>query len=308
MIITVSLNPAIDKTAELDALYPGQLNRLRNVLIDIGGKGVNVSKTISALGGTSVATGFVGGMPGEDIVRSLELMGIEADFVRVSGITRTNLKILDRGTRLTELNEPGVSVSPDEITTLTDKLYTLVKSGVIFVLSGSLAQGMDDEFYARLIRVIHNGGGLAYLDADGEAFKAAIEEKPDLIKPNVHELTEYFGISRKCDIRELKELCLKIKDKGINKIVLSLSADGAIFVNKSVVFAPALEVIAHSSVGAGDSMMGALAYATEQGMTWDKSAALAMATAAGAVTTVGTKPPDRQVVDELLKKIRMKSV
>jgi 1-phosphofructokinase len=306
MIITVSLNPAIDKTAELDALCTGQLNRLRNVLTDIGGKGINASKTISALGGTSIATGFAGGVTGEDIVHSLELMGITADFVRVNGITRTNLKILDQGIRLTELNEPGVSVSPEEIAVLTDKLHALAKPGAIFVLSGSLAQGMDVDFYARLIRVIHNEGGLAYLDADGEAFKAAIEEKPDLIKPNAHELTEYFGINRKCDLRELKDLCQRIKDKGINKIVLSLGANGAIFVNKNIAFAPALQVAAHSSVGAGDSMMGALAYASEQSMTWEESAALAMATAAGAVTTIGTKAPDRQLVDEFLKKIHLK--
>jgi 1-phosphofructokinase len=307
VIVTVTVNPAIDKTAELDTLNPGELNRLRNVVTDVGGKGVNVSKTIAALGGASTATGFVGGAPGDEIVKTLESSAIAVDFLRVAGVTRTNLKVIDRGARLTELNEPGISVTADEVDALTERISALAANpGAIFVLSGSLARGMDTGYYAKLIHAIHKNGALAYLDADGESFRAALEEKPDLVKPNLHELAEYFGIGGRVDLREAEELCLRLKEKGVGKIVLSLGAGGAMFVEEDTLYAPALNVDVRSTVGAGDSMMGALAYASETGLRREEAASLAMAVSAGAVTTIGTKPPERRLVDELLKKVSLK--
>lgn len=306
MIITVTLNPALDKTAELDNLRPGELNRLRNVVTDAGGKGVNVSKMIAALGGASVATGFAGGGSGEEIVKTLRQMGIRNDFVEVGSTARTNLKILDQGgARLTELNEPGVTVTGQETKSLLEKLEGYAKPDSIFVLSGSLCQGVEAEFYARLIRMIHNNGGAAYLDADGEAFRAALEEKPDFIKPNRRELMEYFRVDGEPDLPELKELCMRLAGKGVPKIALSMGKDGAIFVReKDALYAPGLPVKAHSAVGAGDSMMGAIAYAANAKMPWKQAAALALAASAGAVATIGTKPPDKQMVEHLLGQVR----
>jgi 1-phosphofructokinase len=235
-------------------------------------------------------------------------MGIKTDFLRVSGTTRTNLKILDRGSRLTELNEPGLQVIPEEIRAMTEKIKNLTHHGVVFILSGSLPNGIDANYYAELIYVIHKNGGLAYLDADGEAFKAAIEEKPDLVKPNSHELTEYFGVENTLNFHGLEDLCLQVRKKGIGKVVLSLGSKGAMFVNTTTMVAPALKVKAHSSVGAGDSMMAALAYGAEKGLGWDETSALAMAVSAGAVTTTGTKPPDRTLVDTLLKQVCLKTL
>jgi 1-phosphofructokinase len=320
MIVTVTLNPAIDKTAELDDLSPGELNRLRSVVTDVGGKGVNVSKTVAALGETSVAIGFAGGAPGDEIVRFLERGGIKADFVKVEGTTRTNLKVLDRGTRLTELNEPGVTVTPRELSALVEKFSVYAGPSAVFVLSGSLPGGVDAEFYARAIRTVHSAGALAFLDADGEAFKAAVEEAPDLIKPNRHELAEYFnkfgklGKNENLGLRELEELCLKMRAKGVKKIALSMGADGAMFVNgkneknENSLYAPSVPVEVRSSVGAGDSMMAALAFAAERRMSWEDAAALSVAVSAGAVTTVGTKPPERKLVDELLKQVQLKPI
>ncbi|MDR1538899.1 MAG: 1-phosphofructokinase family hexose kinase [Clostridiales bacterium] len=311
MIITVTLNPALDKTAELGELKPGELNRLKNVITDVGGKGVNVSKMIAALGGRSIATGFVGGGSGEQIVKALETMGITPDFVRANGVTRTNLKVLDSGSRLTELNEPGITVSAEEAGLLEKKLSGYANKDAIFVLAGSLCQGVGPDFYARLISMMHKSGAKAFLDADGASFKEALksEEKPDFIKPNLHELKEYFGVFKDLSLSEIRDLCFRFVDLGIPRLILSMGKDGAMFINgKEALYAKGLKVKAHSAVGAGDSMMGAAAYALDAKLDWEKASALSLAASAGAVATIGTKPPSRETVDELLKEVELEAL
>ncbi|MDR2044980.1 MAG: 1-phosphofructokinase family hexose kinase [Clostridium sp.] len=309
MIVTVTANPALDKTAELGRLCPGELNRLRSLVLDAGGKGVNVSKMIAALGGFSLATGFVGGGSGKELIRILAERGISSDFVKVGAVTRTNLKILDCGARLTELNEPGIQVTDTEARLLTRKLAALAKPGAVFVLSGSLCGGVGTDFYARLIHGIHRKGGRAFLDADGEAFRAALAEKPDFIKPNLRELAEYFGIRGELPLDVSRELCRRLAEKGIPKLALSMGRDGALFVSgREAFYAPGLDVEARSPVGAGDCLVGAFAYATDRGEAWEEAAALAMAASAGAVTTVGTKPPSRQLVDQLRGEVKFEAL
>ena len=122
MIITVTLNPALDKTASVDVMRANALNRLQNVQLDAGGKGVNVSAIIRSLGGRSVAVGFAGGGAGEELLSRIAGKGLEADFVRIAGSSRTNLKIVDNSGRLTELNEPGPEITPEEWQEMEKKL------------------------------------------------------------------------------------------------------------------------------------------------------------------------------------------
>ncbi|MCD8141555.1 MAG: 1-phosphofructokinase [Planctomycetaceae bacterium] len=304
-IITVTLNPALDKTAVLDTLHPGELNRLRDVTVDAGGKGVNVSKMIAALGGESLASGFIGGGSGDEIARTLSSLGIGHDFVRIASPTRTNLKIVDQGSRLTELNEPGPSVCREELDHLRHTLQAHAGPDSLFVFSGSLPAGVGKDIYRDLIDLVRDGGATAFLDADGEAFAQAVDAGPTFIKPNRFELLQFFGADSSADMQTLIRLCRKLLDKGVGRIALSMGGDGALFVSGDDVFAcPGLAVAAQSSVGAGDSMVGAVAYGTVTNLSWRDTAALAMASSAGAVTTVGTKPPSREVVDELLRRVR----
>ncbi|MCC8109673.1 MAG: 1-phosphofructokinase family hexose kinase [Planctomycetes bacterium] len=303
-IVTVTLNPALDKTVVLDELRPGELNRLRDVVVDVGGKGINVSKMIAALGGDSLATGFVGGGTGGEIVRALDGMGIRHDFVRIAVPTRTNTKVLDRGSRLTELNEPGPTVGPAEFAALADTLTAAAGPYALFVFSGSLTNGVGPDSYRKLLDMVKPAGATTFLDADGEAFRQAVEAGPAFIKPNRFELFQYFGQEETDDMRNVAGLCRRLLDRGVGRIAVSMGADGALFVSPDDAFlCPGLPVAAHSSVGAGDSMVGAIAYGTATGMPWRDTARLAMATSAGAVTTVGTKPPERSLVDELAGRV-----
>ena len=311
-IVTVTLNPALDKTAAISKLVPGGLNRLENIVLDAGGKGINVSKMIFAIGGSSVASGFLGGGSGDEIERTLGKLGIKTDFVKISQPTRTNLKVLCDEHGITEFNEPGAFVSAEELGALKEKLLGLTKPGMLFVFSGSLPRGIEPDVYAALIRAVKEKGAAVFLDADGAAFKAAVEANPDYIKPNLFELTQYFGETIKPSAAPEEKLdfcavlCRRLIDKGIKIVTVSMGAEGAMFVTETEeLYAPGLKLKALSTVGAGDSMVGALVYAFQKGMPLTEAAALGLAASAGAVTTEGTKPPSRDLVDNLIKQVRI---
>jgi len=300
MIITVTMNPALDKTAEAASIKPGGLNRLDNIEIDAGGKGVNVSKTIKALGGETVATGFLGGGAGREIEAALRRLNIATDFIAVGHTTRTNLKILSGDYGITEFNEPGAEISPGEMAALYDKLTGYAAPGAIFVFAGSLPRGAGAGSYRVLINAVREKGAAVFLDTDGAAFGAALAAAPDYIKPNKFELSQYFGKSEDISAGECVSLCDALIGRGIRTVALSMGAQGALFVTRGEkLFAPGLPVRALSTVGAGDAMTGALAYAFDRGMGFRDAAVLAMAVSAGAVTTKGTKPPDRATVEAL---------
>ncbi len=308
-IITLTLNPALDKTASLEELRPGGLHRLGETVRDAGGKGVNVAKTVAALGGSPLASGFAGGAEGTEILRVLDRLGIRHDFVRIAGSTRTNLKIIDRNGRLTELNEPGPNISPGELTELEDRVRAWADRDSLFVFSGNVPGGVGPGVYARLIRLVHGAGGTAFLDADGAVFAAAVEEGPAFVKPNRFELFQYFGEADRGDLADVLRLGKKLLDKGIPRLAVSLGSAGALFLGAGESYhAPGLAVEVRSSVGAGDSLVAAAAYAMARGLSWRDTAALALATSAGAVTTVGTKPPDKRLVEELLGRVELRRI
>lgn len=309
MIITVTMNPAIDKTVEIDQLLPGGLNRIRKVEYDAGGKGINVSKTIRELGGTSIATGFLGGNAGKTIQSVLDKKEIGNDFIQVDGETRTNTKVFEKNGAVTELNEPGPVISEDQIHALLQKLEDYADDHTLFVLAGSIPAGVDRNIYAEITRLVHKKGAKVLLDADGELFRNSLEAVPDIIKPNRVELEEYAGFDYRASQEELLNLARKIRQKGIGTVAVSMGKSGAMLVKDGYeVRCPALSVKAHSTVGAGDAMVAALAYSWDQGLDDDALTRLCIAASAGAVTTIGTKPPTRELVDQLAEQVIIKRI
>lgn len=304
MIVTVTMNPAIDKTVEIDTLCPGGLNRIQRVEYDAGGKGINVSKTIKELGGESIAVGFLGGNSGRTIENVLNQKGIRNDFVWVDQETRTNTKVFEKSGELTELNEPGPVISPEQSQELLDKISAYASEGTLVILAGSIPSGVDSDIYAQIIQMVHEKGGKVLLDADGKLFRQALKAVPDIIKPNRVELEEYMGIDYRASEKELLDAAEKFLESGIETIAVSMGKSGAMFVRDGYqVKCPALSVKSHSTVGAGDAMVAALAYAWDQKLGSEDTVKLCMAASAGAVTTVGTKPPSREVVDELINRV-----
>lgn len=306
MIITVTMNPAIDKTVELEHFEHGGLNRLKNITLDAGGKGINVSRTMKELGGETIACGFVAGDSGQTILRILKKQGIPADFVEVDGETRTNMKVVEPDGTVTELNEPGPTVSENKLDELIEKLLGYANEEALFILAGSIPSGVSKTVYRRIITAVKERGAKVFLDADGELFVNSLEAKPNMIKPNRVELEEYVKADHRLDEEELIRAAKQFVDQGIELIAVSMGSEGAMFLQGQMVLrCPALAVKPHSTVGAGDAMVAALAYGISRNMTLQECAILGMATSAGAVTTKGTKPPSRELVEKLMKKTKV---
>lgn len=309
MIITVTMNPAMDKTVEIDRLLSGGLNRIKKVEYDAGGKGINVSKTIKALGGESIATGFLGGNTGKNIERVLDEKGICHDFVWVAGETRTNTKIVEENGSVTELNEPGPVIDDKQMDRLVRKILRYAKEGTLFVLSGSVPTGVDPMIYGRLISHVHEKGAEVLLDADGELLKNGLSQNPDMIKPNQAELEKYAELCPESSEKTLLNAARSMKDEGVKAVAVSMGEDGALFLlDRYEARCPALPVKPSSTVGAGDAMVASLAFSWEQKLSGEETVRLCMAASAGAVTTAGTKPPTRELVNELKKQVIIRKI
>ncbi|MBQ9886320.1 MAG: 1-phosphofructokinase [Lachnospiraceae bacterium] len=308
MIITVTMNPAIDKTADVDNLRIGELNRVKNIIQDAGGKGINVSRTIHALGGDTIATGFLGGDAGKMIGLSLTQLNIKHDFVFIEGETRTNTKIIDKsnGNLVTELNEPGPDILPSELEQLCEKLEGYASPDNIFVFSGSIPNKISPSIYGQLIRKLKKKRAKVFVDADGELLAEAIKAKPFIVKPNRLELKKYLGIDEDIDDAMLLEKGKSIINNGPKIAVISCGSRGAYFINgDTVYYSPGIEVHTNSTVGAGDAMIGALAYGLDNNLSFEESCKLSIAASAGACTTIGTKPPTKELVEMLVNDVNL---
>lgn len=297
MIVTVTMNPAIDKTVDITRLEKGALNRIKRVEMDAGGKGVNVSKTIRALGGDSIATGFIGGNSGIIIKNVLSELGITTDFVMVEGETRTNLKVVEEKGDVTELNEPGPQVSAGQLEELICRLEGYAAKDTLFVLAGSIPAGVPKDVYRKITERVHEKGAKVLLDADGELFSESLKASPDMLKPN--RLERHFEMDYRASEKELAGLGQRLMEGGVSMAAISLGQMGALFLTKDKKYrCQGLKVKAHSTVGAGDAMV-AMAYGWDRKLPLEDCIRLCMGVSAGAVTTIGTKPPSRELVDEL---------
>jgi 1-phosphofructokinase family hexose kinase len=194
VIITVTLNAAIDKTLEVPNFRLGRRHRSVEQRTMAGGKGVNVARAIKRLGQPVIATGFAGGSSGTRIVEQLTDESILNDFVRIREESRTNTAVLDpTNGEQTEINEPGPVVGEAETQLFVDKLLYLAQGAQIVVFAGSLPRGIDTDFYADLVRELRKLGVSTVLDTDGEPLRHAVRAEPDVISPNVLEAEELVG-------------------------------------------------------------------------------------------------------------------
>ncbi|MBW8381805.1 MAG: 1-phosphofructokinase, partial [Youngiibacter sp.] len=262
MVITVTLNPALDKTLILEDFTPGMVNRALSVRQDIGGKGINVSKVLKEFGVQSICTGFLGGNLRELFLRELKSKGIDSDFVLIRGNTRTNTKVVDRvRNEFTDINEPGAVIEKDELLEFLGKFEGLVKSGDTVVLSGGASSSVPKDIYRTLTEIAKDKGAYVLVDAEGELFEEALKAGPDVVKPNDYELSLLEGRKLESD-EDILEAARRLMDKGVGKVMVSLGADGSMYVTKDRAYrARGLKVQVKSTVGAGDSMVAALVYA-----------------------------------------------
>lgn len=306
MILTVTLSPCIDKTATCNGFNPQEVNRIRPVAKEYGGKGINVARAVKLLGGEAYPMG-IGYNHNKSIEAFLKSQNIDSWFIPVLGQLRTNLKIFDEATGKTvEINEEAGLVTDDTVAVMMSVFGDKVRGAEIAVLAGSLPTGCPKDIYKRLIYMArkYSPETRVVVDAVGEPLLLALDERPYMIKPNTEEFAKTFSIPAEDTegiIARAKEL---IAEGKTDVVLLSDGERGAHIVTaEEAHFLPALKVAAKSAQGAGDAMVAGACVALTEGLSLRDVLRYGIAAATAAVTKQGTGFGSREEVEKYLEKI-----
>ncbi|MEU0632207.1 1-phosphofructokinase family hexose kinase [Streptomyces sp. NPDC005989] len=330
MILTVTLNTALDLTYGVPELVPHASHRVSEMSERPGGKGLNVARVLSALGHETVVTGFAGGSTGA-VLREL-LAGLPATdapgpgapgseapgtspapatpvpttpapitdaLVTVAGNTRRTIAVVDRATGdTTQLNEPGPLVTADEWTALLGRYEELLAGADAVALCGSLPPGIHVGAYAELVRAARAAGVPVLLDTSGEPLRRGIAARPDLIKPNADELAQLTGS------REPMRATRDARRRGAHGVIASLGPDGMLAVTPDGIWqaAPPARVLGNPT-GAGDSAVAGLLSGLVEGLSWPDRLRRAVALSTATVLSPTAGDFDRAAYEELLPRV-----
>lgn len=314
MIITITLNPALDRTMRIDRpLQPMKLNRAVRSMVEPGGKGINVSRAVKALGGESIALGFCGGSNGRIMKDALTAADIHHDFVDVPGETRINIQIIDAFGDHTEINEPGFKVSEADYLRFVERLEQhYLHPENIFVITGSVPPEFSLQNYLKLCKLIKKAGCSLIIDADGERLTSAVALEPDFVKPNIFELAEAVGDEASADPEVVIHSARKLVDMGAQAVCVSMAQEGALFVSKHE--AEALYVNSNpkiydeGGVGTGDAMVGAIANSVSRGLSFTELAKYTVATGRASARLAGTEMATLKKVFEVYETLQVYTV
>jgi 1-phosphofructokinase len=295
MIITVTLNPSLDRTLIVQQLTRGAVLRADAAREDPGGKGVNVARALAANGEQPCAVFPAGGAIGRALVGALRDGGVDVEPVAIDGATRANVTIAEADGTTTKLNEPGPYLTADDIDAVLEAVENRASTGDWVVIGGSLPPGAEPDVVALLVEAAHRSGAKVALDTSGKALAAGLTATPELVKPNREELAEAVGH----DVGTLAEVvsaCHELRAAGAAQVLCSLGADGALViddVNELLAQAPVSSV--RNTVGAGDALLAG--YLRSAGRGPEAGLRTGVAWAAAAVATDGTGVPTPDAVD-----------
>lgn len=306
-IVTLTLNPAIDKSTTVKAIAPDKKLRCAKPKFEPGGGGVNVSRAIKKLGGDSTAIYLAGGHTGKFYTHLLQTEGVESCVVEIEGYTRENLIVVDESASLQyRFGMPGPEIKEHEWQKCLEILEN--SSGVEYIVaSGSLPDGVPADIFGRLAAVAKKINAKLIADTSGEPLRHAMNEGVFLIKPNLGELSDLHGVE---ELRE-EDLVKAAKDVinkgGCEVMVISMGASGAMLVTKDVVFdSPSPTVRKRSTVGAGDSMVAGMVLALSRGCPWPEVLQLGIATGTATTMNPGTELCKKEDVERLYAMLKGK--
>ncbi|HEX6888725.1 MAG TPA: 1-phosphofructokinase [Candidatus Nanopelagicales bacterium] len=294
MIVTVTLNPSLDRTLAVAGLSRGEVIRAESTLEDPGGKGVNVTRFLAARGTESVAVLPAGGSIGRALVGALVEAAIPHRVIPISGATRSNVTVVEPDGTTTKLNEPGPVLVPQEVESLVASVAELATPGGWVVVAGSLPADLDTAVVGRLAAVARAAGARFALDASGPALADGLAAHPDLIKPNAEELGEVLGRPL-ATLEDVLAGCDEARARGAAAVICSLGGDGAVLVDthgRWLATGPRVPVL--STVGAGDSLLAGFLHGGGAG---PEALRVGIAWATAAVQTPGTGVPDPSLID-----------
>lgn len=304
-VVTVTLNPALDLTGSLDTLTTGAVNVLDSGSLHPAGKGINVAKVLAELGASVTVTGLLGKNNQDAYVQLFDSLNITDKFIRVNGDTRINVKIVEKSGQVSDLNFPGMMVNQDDIQCFETQLFELAETHDVFVIAGSLPKGLSSSLLTEWIEKLQKSDKKVFFDSSNEALSAGIDASPFLIKPNDEELSAIVG-QQLTDIQQIIGAAEKLHHQGCHNVVISLGEKGVLWLDQDgwmQSIPQKMNVV--STVGAGDTLVAGLCWATLN--DWDKQQGLSFATALGAlaVTQIGVGVEDIQEVSNMQKNIRI---
>lgn len=309
MILTVTLNPAVDKTYTTGELITGNVNRMRSAMSFAGGKGVNVARVLRQYGQRVCATGFLGGYAGDFIEDSLLDKQVECQFIRVEGETRSNMNILADNGFVTEILEPGPLVEEEALAEFLEVYEELIAECEIVVLSGSIGRGMPEDIYKTLIEKARLKGLRTMLDTSGESLRAGLEAKPYFIKPNQKEL-EYIVGHKLVNREDVIEAALEVHARGIAHVVVSMGKNGLLYVCSGGValYARAENIQAMNTVGCGDCVVASYAMSFMKKEKREEALRRATAISAANATTLQSADVPFGTAEELYESITVEKL
>lgn len=303
MIATVTMNASVDKAYVIDTLLVGEVTRVQKCTNTPGGKGLNVARVIKCCGEEVLATGLLGGHNGAYIKEMLDQEQIASDFLYTASESRCCINILEKDGTSTELLEPGESVSEKEVHEFVQKFEQMINRIDIVTISGSVPTGVNANIYSNLIKLIKEKGKKVILDTSGNLLKEGIHAGPTMIKPNKDEIEALLGM--KVNNREkMIEGAKQLQGMGIDLVVVSLGAQGAILVSKNKVLhgqAPKIKTV--NTVGSGDSMVAVFAVAMERGMDLEEMLRYAVAVSSANTLTMKTGSFHMEDMEKLYNKV-----
>lgn len=299
MILTVTLNTALDLTYRVPALVPHASHRVTQVIERPGGKGLNVARVLAALGHETVATGFAGGSTGEILRTHLAGGPVVDALIPTAGTTRRTVAIVDTATGdTTQLNEPGPAVTPAEWSTFTAHYTDLLVDADAVALCGSLPPGIHVGAYAELIRLARSADVPVLLDTSGEPLRRGIAARPDVVKPNADELAQLTGS------REPHRATRDARRRGAHAVVSSLGPDGMLAATPDGLWrATPPAAVKGNPTGAGDSAVAGLLSGLVEKLPWPERLTRAVALSAATVLAPVAGEFERTAYEELLTRV-----
>lgn len=306
MIYTLTLNPALDRELTIPAFHFDQVLRASQVRQDLGGKGLNVSRALKALGVDSTACGFIGGATGELLLAGLNDLGIPNDFTRVGGETRTNTSIVTEGhDRYLKVNMPGSAISKTGLATLLKTIRNLTKPGDWWVLAGSLPPGIPNNIYAEIIQEVESRNARVILDAEGDPLRSGCRAHPFLVKPNAMEAGQLVG-GDIASLQEAARAARQIRDLGAQNVIISLGKQGAVFLfGQETRLATAPSIREANPIGAGDALLAGILYGFCRNFSPDDVIRWGVACGTAAARLPATVMGSLKDVKDLVKRVQV---
>ena len=309
MIATVTLNVAIDKAYVIEKLEDGTVMRVKKCTNTPGGKGLNVAKVAKLMGEEVLACGFAGGYNGKSVVSMLNACDVPNCFVETENETRCCINILSEEDKSsTEFLEPGAPVNENELASFVKAFKKILKTAEMITISGSMPQGVPEDFYSTLIKLCHKSKVPVCLDTSGSLLKSGIRSKPTLVKPNTDEIEDLLHISVNNENAVIAS-AINIHMTGVPYVVVSLGKEGAVLVcDHGIYKGVPPKITPVNTVGCGDSMLAAFAVGIKRGADPETMMREAIAVSAANALSMATGHFEKKDYESILPGVKVERI